>query len=266
MLMLTHTYLLQKIMGAVDVNNKDLDIYIYNIAPDLLTIHPGINSNKTHNIKRLSKIQAQYPQSAYVMFHLLVDDLAHHGSLIIDRNEEFNPESKGYCYIKGKPLIADILDLHKQTSNEISYNEAAYRSHLIIEMIYDLVIIEQINSFETIDLLAEAINYTVNNKLDEFVTTLSWLYDIEQNDIRDVMKEVCLYLTKERMNRIMNIEGRIRLYSDKFGLNKKDELFKDSIRNLFIRAQNLLELSDNELFLLQTVQTIKNYGWFPPVK
>jgi hypothetical protein len=42
--MLTHTYLLQKVLGAADIKSKDLDIYIYNIAPDLLTIHPDINS------------------------------------------------------------------------------------------------------------------------------------------------------------------------------------------------------------------------------
>jgi hypothetical protein len=199
------------------------------------------------------------------MFHLLVDDLAHHGSMGIEHNEEFNPDSQGYCYIKGKPLIADILDLHKKIKNEISYNEAAYRSHLIIEMIYDVVILNQINSFQTISLLAEAINYTVNHRLNEFASTMSWLYDIEQNDIRAVMKEVCSYLTSERMERIMNIEGRIRLYSDKFGLKNKDELFKDVIQNLFIKAKNSLELDEKELFLNKTVKAIKDYGWLPPI-
>ena len=47
MLILTHTYLLQKVLGEADIKSKDLDIYIYNIAPDLLTIHPDINSDKT---------------------------------------------------------------------------------------------------------------------------------------------------------------------------------------------------------------------------
>jgi len=266
MLMLTHTYLLQKVLDAANLNNKDLDIYIYNIAPDLLTIHPDINSDKTHNIKRFLNTPAQYPQLSYVMFHLLVDDLSHHGYISLKQKEEFNPDSQGYCYIKGKPLIADILDMHKKIQNEISYNEAAYRSHLIIEMIYDLVILNQINSFKTISLLADAINYTVKNKLDEFASTISWLYEIKQNDIKDLMKEVCIYLTEERMERIMNIEGRIRLYSDKFGLKNKDELFNDCIRNLFLLAKNSLELDERELFLRQTAQTIIDYGWLPPVK
>ena len=265
MLMLTHTYLLQKVLDSADIRSNALDIYIYNIAPDLLTIHPDINSNKTHDIKRFSEIPAKYPQSAYVMFHLLVDDLAHFGSICLDYQEEFNPESQGYCYIKGKPLINTILDLHKTIQNEISYNEAAYRSHLIIEMIYDLVILKEIDSLESISLLVKAINFTVHNKLDEFTSTISWLYDVKESDIRAVMKEARVYLTKERMERIMNIEGRIRLYSDKFGLKSKDKLFYEGIKNLFLQAKNSLELDEKELFLHQTAQTIKDYGWLPPI-
>ena len=266
MLILTHTYLLQKVLGEADIKNNDLDIYIYNIAPDLLTIHPDINSDKTHNIKRFAEIPAKYPQAAYVMFHLLVDDLAHFGSICLDFQEEFNPESQGFCYIKGKPLIDTILDLHKIIQNEISYNEAAYRSHLIIEMIYDLVILEEINSSESISLLVEAINFTVNNKLDEFTSTISWLYGLEEGDIRSVMKNACAYLTKERVERIMNIEGRIRLYSDKFGLKSKDKLFYEGIKNLFLRAKDSLELDEKELFLHQAAKTIKDYGWKPPIR
>ncbi len=266
MLMLTHTYLLQKVLHKKDIKNQDLDIYIYNIAPDLLTIHPDINSDKTHNIKRFSEIPAKYPQSAYVMFHLLVDDLAHFGSICLDYQEEFNPDSQGYCYIKGKPLINTILDIHKIIQNEISYGDAAYRSHLIIEMIYDLIILNEIESLETISLLAEAIKFTVNNKLEEFTSTISWLYNLPEGDIKAVMKEACVYLTKERMQSIMNIEGRIRLYSDKFGLRSKDKLFYEGIKNLFIQAKKYLEQDNKELFLNQTAKTIKDYGWLPPIK
>jgi hypothetical protein len=266
MLMLTHTYLLQKVLGAAGINSKDPDIYIYNIAPDLLTIHPDIDSTKTHNIKRFTEVPAEYPQAAYVMFHLLVDDLAHHGTLCNDYKEEFNPESQGYCYIKGKPLINTILDLHKLIQNDISYNEAAYRSHLVIEMIYDLIILNEIDAFETISLLAQAIRFTVDHKMDEFASTISWLYDIDKSHIRQVMKEACQYLTKERMDRFMNIEGRIHLYSNKFGLKNKDTLFAEGIKNLFLRAKNTLELDEKEIFLSQTAKTIQNFGWLPPIK
>ena len=56
MFMLTHTYFLQKFLGAADIKDIDLDVYVYNIAPDLLTIHPRISPNKTHKIRRSLQI------------------------------------------------------------------------------------------------------------------------------------------------------------------------------------------------------------------
>lgn len=265
MLMLTHTYLLQKVLGSADIKNKDLDVYVYNIVPDLLTIHPQISSSKTHSIKRTLQIPADYPRSAYVMFHLLVDDLAHYGYICRDGKEEFDPDSQGYSYIKGKPLINSILELYNTIQKDISYNEAAYRSHLIIEMIYDLVILNQINSLKTVDLLVEAIDFTAKNKIDEFTATVNQLYDVGESKIKEVMKEASFYITKERMVNIMNIEGRIRLYADKFGLKSNNQLFFDGVKNLFLRAKDSLELDDDELFLRETTQTIKNYGWLPPL-
>ena len=264
MLMLTHTYLLQKVLGSADTKNKNLDVYVYNIVPDLLTIHPEISSSKTHSIKRTLQIPADYPRSAYVMFHLLVDDLAHYGYICQDCKEEFDPHSQGYSYTKGKPLINSILKLYNTIQKEISYNEAAYRSHLIIEMIYDLVILNQINSLKTVDLLAAAIDFTAKNKIDEFTATVNQLYDVGESKIKEVMKEASFYITKERMERIMNIEGRVRLYTNKFDLKSNDQLFYEGVKNIFLQARDLID-DDDELFLQETAQTIKNYGWFPPL-
>jgi hypothetical protein len=47
-------------------------------------------------------------------------------------------------------------------------------------MIYAIVILNQINFLKTIDLLAEAIDFTVKNKMNEFVATINWLYDVEK--------------------------------------------------------------------------------------
>jgi len=259
--MLTHTYFLQKYLGSVDVRNIDLDVYVYNIAPDLLTIHPQISSNRTHKIRRSLQIPVQYPRSAYIMFHLLVDDLSHYGYISLDCQKEFDSNSKGYSYVKGKHLINSILDLHKIINKEITCQEATYQSHLIIEMIYDLVILNQINSFKTIDLLAEAIDFTVKNKMDEFVATIHWLYDIEKDEINEVMRNASIYITKERLEHIMDIKSRIHLYKDKFGLKSNDQLFYDGLENLFQHARDLID--DDELFFRETIQTIKNYGWFP---
>jgi len=261
MFMLTHTYFLQKFLGAADIKDIDLDVYVYNIVPDLLTIHPQISSNKTHKIRRSLQIPAQYSRSAYVMFHLLVDDLSHYGYICSDCYKEFDSNSQGYSYLKGKHLINSILDLHKMIKKEISYEEATYQSHLIIEMIYDLVILNQINSFKTIDILAEAIDFTVKNKMDEFFATVNWLYGVGKNEINEVMRNASIYITKERLEHIMNISGRINLYKDKFGLKSKDQLFYDGVKNLFQHARDLID--DDESFLQETAQTIKNYGWLP---
>jgi hypothetical protein len=262
--MLTHTYFLQKVLDDAKNKNIDPDVYVYNIAPDLLTIHPRIGPDKTHKIKRALQIPEQYSKSAYVIFHLLVDDLSHYGYICSDCEEGFNSDSKGYSYLKGRPLIESILELHKIIKKEISYSQAVYQSHLIIEMIYDLVILKHINSFKTIDLLVEAINFTEKNKMNEFSATMNWLYDLEGNEITEVMKSALCFITKESMEGLMNIEGRINLYKDKFGLQSNERLFYDVLKNLFQQAIDLID--DDELFFLETMQVIKNYSSLPAFK
>lgn len=260
MFMLTHTYFLQKVLGSANIKDIDPDVYVYNIAPDLLTIHPKMSSDKTHKLRRSLKVPKEYSKSSYVIFHLLVDDLSHYG-YIPDNQEVFNCDSRGYSYKKGKHLIKSIMELHDLIKKEISYNDAAYQSHLIIEMIYDLVIFNHIHSFKSIDLLVEAINYTAQNKLDEFSATINWLYGFDKNDVEQAMKDAAIYVTREGMESLMSVEGRINLYKDKFGLKSNERLFYDCLRNLFDQAMNSID--DDELFFLETMQIIKNYNWLP---
>jgi hypothetical protein len=60
----------------------------------------------------------------------------------------------------------------------------------------------------------------------------------------------------------MNIEGRVRLYTNKFGFKNSDQLLYEGVRNIFLQARALID-DDDELFLQETAQTIKKYGWFP---
>jgi hypothetical protein len=264
MLMLTHTYILQNLLNEIDDKKYDLDIFVYNIIPDLLTVHPDITSAKTHKIKRTLQYPPQYPKSAYVMLHLLIDDLAHFGTICPDIPDEFNPESQGYSYIKGRPLIDSLLRFQKKIGREISYNEAAYRSHLVVEMIYDLIILDHITHHQSIKLLADAVSATANNYMDEFTATIGWLYGLQEADIRDVIKKASIYLTTDRMQNIMNIDGRIRLYIDKFGLRDNYQEYFNDIKCLFLQAMELL--NDNEMFLRESAATINKYGWLPPLK
>ena len=258
MFMLTHTYFLQKILESAGLQDVEPDIYVYNVAPDLLAIHPQITAARTHHVQRSLKAPGQYPKSDYVMYHLLIDDLSHHGYICSDYQEEFNINSKGYSYIKGNHLVKSILSVYKSINKDISINDAVYQSHLIIEMIYDLVIFKHIHSYGTIDILVEAIKFTVERKMNEFVATMHWLYGLEEKEIVEVMKSALLFITRESMVSIMNMEGRINLYKDKFGLRSDKKLFDDGLKDLFQRAVELID--DDELFYKDTVKVIKEYN------
>lgn len=261
MLMLTHTYLLQQIMSASDIKHADPDIYIYNIAPDLLTLHPDINSNQTHSVTRFITAPPDHKLTAYIMFHLLVDDLAHYGKISLTCQEGFDPHAEGYSYIKGRGLIDSILNLYKIAGRDITYNEAAYRSHLIIEMIYDLFILPHIHADKSIELLVDAIHFTFDHRCNQFCYDISWLYGIDQDHVLQVLKNAISYITQERLERIMNMEGRIRLFSDKFGLRNDDSVFAEEIQSLFRDALNSIESDE---FLQQTNTAIRICGWMPP--
>ncbi len=257
MFMLTHTYFLQKIFRQMDIRDVEPDIYVYNVAPDLLAIHPNIGPAKTHKLKRSLQPPLQYRKSAYVIYHLLVDDLSHYGHICSGYQEEFSIDSKGYSYQKGNHLVKSIRNLHNVIGKEISHSDALYQSHLIIEMIYDLVILNHINSFQTIDVLVEAINYTVKNKMEEFVKTIQWLYGLNEQEINDVMNGALFFITKESMEKIMNMEGRMNLYRDKFGLQSDEQFFYDGLQDLFQQAINLID--DDELFFIESARVIKDY-------
>ena len=259
--MLTHTYLLQKAMAACSKSHIDPDIYIYNIAPDLLSIHPDITAAQTHSIGRFIAAPAEHSRSAYIMFHLLVDDLAHYGRISMACPEEgFKADASGYSYIKGRPLIEDLMGLHKMISKEITYSEAAYRSHLIIEMLYDLAILPHLRNCRSMELLEEAIQFVRHHREEEFCSEISWLYGFHGGSVREVLKQAAAYITKARMEQIMNIEGRIRLFKDKFGLRSDYSVFQDALHSLFDEA---LQSVGNDDFIEQTELSVKDAGWFP---
>ena len=112
------------------------------------------------------------------MYHLFVDDVAHYGEIKLKCSEEFNPDSPGYTYIRGKSLIAPLIELHHLIARDISREDAAYRSHLIIEMIYDLVIREQIDKNQSMQLLEDAIG--LHSKRSDVLLRHDILYGIEK--------------------------------------------------------------------------------------
>lgn len=263
MFMLTHTYFLQKLVGA-EGKNLEPDSYVYNIAPDLLAIHPGISSAQTHTLLRSLPLNPSYPKSAYVIIHLLVDDISHYGYVCSSEHDEFDIHSKGYAYIKGISLIESIVALYRNIGREVSYADAVYQSHLIIEMIYDLIIMREINALNTIDVLVDSIRYTAGRKMDEFIDTMHWLYGIQKADIRDVVKSALDHITKESMQGLMNLEGRINLYRDKFSLQGNKPLFYEGLKDVFEQAMDVID--DEEIFFQETADIIRKHSTFPLIK
>jgi len=255
MFMLTHTYFLQKILGSAEIKNVEPDIFVYNIAPDLLAIHPDITSARTHKLRRLQTLPVEYPKAAYVIYHLLIDDLSHYGYICTEDGDAFDIHSRGYSYRKGNPLIRVIQDIHGIAGKEISCRDAVYQSHLIIEMIYDLVIVRHLRTFKTVEVMVDAIKYTVENRMEEFTETLRWLYGLEVNQIREVMRSALLFITQESMEQMMTIQGRMHLYQDKFGLPCNDLLLNNELNRLFEQAIDLID--DDELFFNETADVIK---------
>ncbi|HON57902.1 MAG TPA: hypothetical protein PLT45_00050 [Smithella sp.] len=253
--MLTHTYFLQNVLEQGSPKRSSLDIYVYNIMPDLLTIHPKISANKTHAVKRDMEIPLIHSKVAFTFFHLLVDDLAHYGRTDSDLREGFDADSQGYCYIKGRDLVGPIVELHGLIDREISNDEAVYQSHLIIEMMFDLIIARQIEEFRTIDLLVEALQYTADRKLNELSDDMNWLYGFEKGQIADVMQAAIHYVTREGMDRLMNIQGRINLYQEKFGLHSDEMIFSSALTKMFEKALTLID--DEDLFLQQSIGAIQ---------
>jgi len=241
MFMLTHTYFLQKAMENAGQKNGELDAYIYNIAPDLLTIHPDISAHYTHRVKRYIKIPTHHSRVAFTCFHLFVDDLAHYGHICSGIPDDFKADSQGYCYLKGRDLIDTIIELHQLIQKKISYDEAVYQSHLIIEMIYDLVIAQHIDRCATIELLVDALQYTTSNKLDEFSADMNWLYGFEKSKIAEVMNSALGYVTKEGMTHLMNMKSRMSLYQDKFDLHSDEIIFSNVLTKMFEKAFCLID-------------------------
>ncbi len=254
MLMFTHTWILREFIGANLIKKDDHDIFAYNVAPDLLPVHKSITPGLTHGIPRLSKLPQKYNRAAFVQFHLLVDDMAHHGKISREAVTEFNPNSNGYAYIKGKPLIQPITEFYKEIGNEISFSETAYLSHMIIEMCFDLALYRKETDLAA--LFSSALIYTLENKFSEFIKTLSWIFGIEPEITEEAVKKAVSLYTKSKTNSLMSLEGRVTLFIDNYCYGFNDDNTRNRTRKLFNKGMDLVD--DRKDFLDATITAINN--------
>ena len=101
-------------MPGTDCSRDNLDILIYNVMPDILPIHRDITPEMTHRMERFKDVPGGYAKARFIQFHLLVDDLSHHGHITRRGHERFENASDGYAYRKGASLTQAMIELHRQ--------------------------------------------------------------------------------------------------------------------------------------------------------
>jgi len=261
MLMLTHAWLLAHLLGPSCFDEKNQDLFIYNVCPDFLPVHPSFTSDTTHGISRFRKLPDPYRKGAFVHFHLMVDDMSHHGFIHKIPIREFNPDSQGYTYIKGRPLVRPLMDLSPRQGTPIDPSVAAYQSHMIIEMIFDLALYlgKPDESNRLIVAMCDAMQSIIRDHLDDFSGTVGWLYDASPQDVASAVKQCASIYTPERMNGFMTMEGRIKLFGKKFGLDTSDHQSMSILKEIMTDGMSLV--ADYEEFLDPTLAAIRKAGF-----
>jgi len=256
MLLNTHTWLLKEYAGA-RLRPDNLDILIYNVMPDILPIHRDITPEMTHRIERLRTVPPEHAKARFIQFHLLVDDLSHHGHITRRGHDRFENASGGYAYLKGAALAASMIELHGRDDGELPVDEALYRSHLIIEMAVDLVVYRRYP--ENMDLFSQAVEWTLENRLESLVGTLAWSYSLPEALVRDAVVQGMAAYRNDILRRSVSLEGRTELFLHKFYGGVAGEKVRSGIRDLLQRG--IESVADIEEFLSATLTEIAKAGF-----
>ncbi len=256
MLLNTHTWLLREYAGA-RLCPDNLDILIYNVMPDILPIHRDITPEMTHRIERFGPVAPEHAKARFIQFHLLVDDLSHHGHITRRGHDRFENASGGYAYLKGAALAQNMIELRGRHDGKIPMEEALYRSHLLIEMAVDLVLFGRYP--EIVELFSQAVEWTLENRLEGLVGTLAWSYSLPEALARDAVVQGMSAYRNEILRRSVSLEGRTELFLNKFYGGVAGEKVRSGIRDLLQRG--IESVADCEEFLSATLQEIAKAGF-----
>lgn len=258
MLMLTHTWILREFLGGDYISRQNLsDLYIYNILPDLLPLHETITAEITHRPTAKTDPPREFTKSRYIYFHLLTDDFAHFGEGE-SRPGIFDPDSRGYAYVMGKEIGAGLRRIYEAADHDVGPAEAAYRSHVLIEMAFDLALYE--GERRLMDLLAEAMNFTLAARLQELSRSAGWFYGIDERIIENTMNRAWFLGNADRLKSTMNVGGRVGLFLKKF----RDELDGNSITELENLFRKGMDLTENKVAFLKDVSGMLERSGFKP--
>jgi len=262
MLMLTHTWVLRELLRRSGRDPASPDIFVYNVAPDLLTIHPSITSAMTHAVPRLAVLPPRDARGAYVQFHLLVDDMAHFGRIVPDAPGEFDAAAAGYAYRQGRSLVPGLTALHNRIGRPISPDEALYRSHIMAEMAFDLNLYHRQDG-DLLDRFLEALEFSAEGGRADFAGTLSRLTGIGEAVLAEAVVMGRNTYDRRRMEEFLTVEGRTALFMNKFGVERDDRDAREGVGALMRRALETTE--DRNGFLEPVLTAILEAGFrLPP--
>ncbi|NPV03337.1 MAG: hypothetical protein HPY67_01175 [Syntrophaceae bacterium] len=256
MLLNTHTWLLREYAGT-RLGPDNLDILVYNVMPDILPIHRAITPEMTHRMERLHPMPPGRERARFIQFHLLVDDLSHHGHITHRGHDRSENESGGYAFLKGAALAEDMLGMHRRLGRPIDRDEALYRSHLVIEMAVDLVIYRRNPGI--VDLFSRAVESTLENGVATVVDTLAWAYAISGGLARDALLQGLAAYRQEILRRSVSLEGRIDLFLWKFYRGEAGDSVRQGVRDLL--EKGIESVADHENFLSATLREIAASGF-----
>jgi len=256
MLLNTHTWLLREYAGA-RLGRDNLDILVYNVMPDILPIHRDITPEMTHRMERLSRVPPGRERARFIQFHLLVDDLSHHGRITLNGHDRSENESGGYAFRKGGALAKDMMGMQRRLGRPIDEDEALYRSHLVIEMAVDMVIYRK--HPEIVDLFSRAVEATLEDRIDGLVETLAWAYSMQKGLAREALLQGMAAYRNEILRRSVSLEGRLDLFLWKFYGNDAGDPVREGVRDLLVKG--IESVADHGNFLSATLREIETSGF-----
>jgi len=259
--MLTHSWILAHYLGQERFNPKLQDLYVYNICPDFLPIHGTFNSRMTHGISRFRPIPYEYSSANFIIFHLMVDDISHYGAINSVPESSFNPQAKGYSYLKGESLREPIMDFYRMHGEPIDISTASYQSHMIIEMTFDLALYwgAPEESGKLLTHMCDAVRRTIEEKMEEFSRTAGWFYDVHPEEIEAAMKKCYPLYNKTSMEEFMTLEGRVHAFFRKFCPALLNTGAKATLTS--IMQNGIALVKDYRAFLPPTLKAIKDAGF-----
>jgi len=262
MLMFTHSWLLANYLGEKRYDPALQALYAYNICPDFLPASPAFDSRMTHGVPRFRPIPDDYGEASFILFHLMADDIAHYGVIKEEPVGNFQPDAAGYAYRKGKSLRGRLMDLYRGHGEPIDLAAAAYRSHMVIEMAFDLALYRHLPEREKLlAYMCEALRNVATDHGNRFIDTVSWFYGVPPRAVSDALMRSSHWYNDKIMNRFMTLEGRVQGFFRKYG--PQAPTAKEKAILTAIMEEGMLLVKDGEDFLVPTLTAINNSGFAP---